>query len=107
MLGPHLTDENHAEVLARALPRTKREITQLVRKLDPVPDVPARVEPLGPAPARQMGRAEPAWADMVGAFASPVRGLPPGERPADWVTSELAVPESSAEALAATPEAEA
>ena len=41
MLGPHLTPENLMDVLARAKHRTKREIAQLVRELDPMPDVPA------------------------------------------------------------------
>jgi hypothetical protein len=48
LLGPHLTEENQREVLARAKHRTKREITRLVRILDPLPDVPSCVEPLGP-----------------------------------------------------------
>src|SRR6187397_1606939 len=52
LLGPHLTEQNLVEVLARAKHRTKREITKLVRSLDPLPAVPARIEPLGPAPAR-------------------------------------------------------
>jgi hypothetical protein len=51
MLGPHLTETNLIEVLARAKHRTKRELTRLVRLLDPLPAVPARIEPLGPAPA--------------------------------------------------------
>ena len=52
MLGPHLTNENLVEVLARAKHRTKKEIGRLVRKLDPLPDVPARIDPLGPGPAQ-------------------------------------------------------
>src|SRR5512134_282362 len=34
MLGPHLTEANHASVLARAKHRTKKEIARLVRQLD-------------------------------------------------------------------------
>jgi hypothetical protein len=48
MLGPHLTEENIAELLVRAKHRTKRELARLVRALDPLPAVPARIEPLGP-----------------------------------------------------------
>jgi hypothetical protein len=48
MLGPQLTGTNHVEVLAGAKHRTKKEVAALVRKLDPLPDVPARIEPLGP-----------------------------------------------------------
>ncbi|HEY8943038.1 MAG TPA: hypothetical protein VIM73_02200, partial [Polyangiaceae bacterium] len=51
LLGPHLTEENYREVLKVAKHRSKREITRLVRQLDPLPAVPTRIEPLGPAPA--------------------------------------------------------
>jgi hypothetical protein len=68
MLGPHLTDENQDELLAQAMHRTKREIAALVRRLDPLPDVPPRIEPLGPAPARLLGPANPDWADLTKAF---------------------------------------
>ena len=51
MLGPHLTPENHLEVLARAKFRTKKELAKLVRDLHPLPRVPDRIEPLGPEPA--------------------------------------------------------
>ncbi len=91
MLGPHLTAENLDEVLALAKHRTKREILALVRKLDPLPDVPPRIEPLGPAPARLMGPATPSWANIVRALAGPVRELPQGARPADWMPTELPV----------------
>jgi hypothetical protein len=43
MLGPHLTEANLTEVLARAKHRTKRELARLVRVLDPLPSVPARI----------------------------------------------------------------
>jgi 5-methylcytosine-specific restriction endonuclease McrA len=85
MLGPHLTDENLVEVLARAKHRTKKEIASLVRQLDPLPDVPPRIEPLGPAPARLIPEA-PTWSEFVASMC-PVRELPPGERPRDWAES--------------------
>jgi hypothetical protein len=91
MLGPHLTDENQNEILALAMHRTKREIAALVRKLDPLPDVPPRIEPLRPAPARLLGPANPAWADLTKAFAGQLRQLGEGDRPADWAGDELAV----------------
>jgi hypothetical protein len=49
MLGPHLTRENFRNVMARAKHRTKKEIAKLVRILDPLPAIPARIEALGPA----------------------------------------------------------
>jgi hypothetical protein len=89
MLGPHLTPENMVEVLARAKHRTKREIAQLVREFDPVPDVPARIEPLGPAstPGSPALR-RPTWEMFVRSF-NPVRHLDPGERPRDWMCEVL------------------
>ncbi|HEX5101844.1 MAG TPA: hypothetical protein VFV94_20180, partial [Polyangiaceae bacterium] len=83
MLGPHLTEENHAEVLGRAKFRTKKEIATLVRRLAPLPLVPDRVEPLGPAPLGTPR--EPSWAEFVESLCPPVRTLPAGERPSDWV----------------------
>jgi hypothetical protein len=83
MLGPHLTRENHREVLARAKHRTKKEIAKLVRILDPLPEVPARIEALGPAP-RGVVATNPTWAEQVASFC-PVRELVPGDRPRDWV----------------------
>jgi 5-methylcytosine-specific restriction endonuclease McrA len=81
MLGPHLTAANLTVVLARAKHRTKKEIAGLVRRLDPLPDVPARIEPLGPAPARVP---EPAtWSRFVESLC-PVRELTTGDRPRDW-----------------------
>jgi 5-methylcytosine-specific restriction endonuclease McrA len=86
MLGPHLTEANLTEVLARSKHRTKRELARLVRVLDPLPPVPARIEPLGPALARAIP-ADPTWESFVQSFC-PVRELAPGERPRDWVASE-------------------
>ncbi len=83
LLGAHLTEENHVEVLARARHRTKREIAKLVRQLHPLPDVPARIEPLGPEPGIASPR-NPTWSELEASF-SPVRELPPGARPAHWV----------------------
>ncbi|MFO0572091.1 MAG: hypothetical protein U0263_41090, partial [Polyangiaceae bacterium] len=84
LLGPHLTDENLVELLALAKHRTKKEIVALIRRVDPQPDVPARVEPLGPAPwGNPLGN--PTWQDFVASF-NPVRELSPGERPKDWMS---------------------
>jgi 5-methylcytosine-specific restriction endonuclease McrA len=84
MLGPHLTDANHLEVLALAKHRTKREIAGLVRRIDPLPDVPARIEPLGPV-ARGNPLRSGTYAQFVEALTGPVRELGPGDRPSDWL----------------------
>jgi hypothetical protein len=83
MLGPHLTAENLGQVLLRAKHRTKKEIARLVRELDPLPEIPPRIEPLGPAPARLVPKA-PTWEAFVSSLC-PVRELSPGERPRDWM----------------------
>jgi hypothetical protein len=83
MLGPHLTEQNIGQVLLRAKHRTKKEIARLVRELDPLPGVPPRIEPLGPAPARLVPKA-PTWEKFVSSLC-PVRELSPGERPRDWM----------------------
>ncbi|HKC59085.1 MAG TPA: hypothetical protein VKB92_03290, partial [Myxococcales bacterium] len=72
LLAPHLTAENHCEVLAQAAGKTKREIEELVARLAPQPAVlptirklperpaPASAEPLTlalePAPAKPAPR---------------------------------------------------
>jgi 5-methylcytosine-specific restriction endonuclease McrA len=88
MLGPHLTRENHREVLARAKHRTKKELASLVRVLAPLPAVPARIEALGPVP-RGVIATNPTWAEQVASFC-PVRELTPGDRPRDWVADSEA-----------------
>jgi 5-methylcytosine-specific restriction endonuclease McrA len=88
MLGPHLTPENHVDVLARAKFRTKKELARLVRELNPLPEVPDLIEPLGhalkPAPRN------PTWEEYVQSLCPPVRDLLAGERPCDWASDAVA-----------------
>jgi hypothetical protein len=57
LLAPHLTLENHLELLKRARHKRKREIEHLVAQIHPRPDVPSSVrklpavEPVAPAQA--------------------------------------------------------
>ena len=85
LLGPHLTRENLGDVMARAKHRSKKEITKFVRVLDPLPDVPARIEALGPA--HEGVARKPTWAEQIASFC-PVRELTPGDRPKDWGASD-------------------
>ena len=43
LLAPHLTSENHSDVLGSARGKTKVEIQEIVARLSPQPDVPASV----------------------------------------------------------------
>jgi hypothetical protein len=80
IVGPHLGGERHAEIIQRACFRSKRELLRLVAELDPRPEVPTLVEPIG------QERAGPAThRAQVEALAGPVRELPPGRRPEDWM----------------------
>jgi 5-methylcytosine-specific restriction endonuclease McrA len=67
--------------------RSKREVSGLLRRLDPLPDVPARIEPLGPAPQGRPLQSG-THAQFTAALAGPVRELPPGDRPSDWLEGE-------------------
>jgi hypothetical protein len=93
MLGPHLTPDNLVEVLALAKHRTKKELARLVRRLDPLPEVPSRIEPLGPAPSHLFSSA-PTWSQSVRAL-NPIRELEPGARPRDWVDSTQSAPSAN------------
>jgi 5-methylcytosine-specific restriction endonuclease McrA len=84
MIGPHLGGERHAEVLRRARFRSKRELLRLVAQLDPRPEVPTLVEPIGPERAGvATHRAQ------VEALAGPVRELQLGRRPEDWMDGDV------------------
>src|SRR5688572_18092090 len=76
LLGQHLTDDNHREVLARARYRSKREVEKLVAELAPRDDVPARIEPL-----HVVARPSADHARMMVALCGPIRRLPAGNGP--------------------------
>jgi 5-methylcytosine-specific restriction endonuclease McrA len=88
LLGPHLTDQNHRELLACAKHRSKKEIVRLVRSVSPLPAVPAVVEPLGPAPVG-IAPVSPTWSQLVSSMC-PIRELSPGDRPKDWLVEDAA-----------------
>jgi hypothetical protein len=105
MLGPHLTPENHVEVLGRAKFRTKKELAKLVRELSPLPQVPDLIEPLRPAPAPPLATNRPSCEHFASSFEPPVRELRPGERPREWANDDTveASPTSEPELLPAVP----
>jgi 5-methylcytosine-specific restriction endonuclease McrA len=72
LLAPHLSEENHAELLARARHLSKRAIEKLVAEIAPRPDLPSRVVAL---PRRvQPEQAEPAAAAAQGTAESHAPG---------------------------------
>jgi 5-methylcytosine-specific restriction endonuclease McrA len=86
LLGPHLSDENCGELLARARFRTKREIERLVAEIAPGQDVPSRIVPLHRAgaddwmisPLDDLPRPRNTWAAYVQGLAGEVRELQAG-----------------------------
>ena len=99
LLGPHLTDENHDELLARARYRTKREIEKLVAEIAPRSDVPARIEPLHVA-----ARPGADHATMMAALCGPVRNLPAGNGRGEAPVGALAEIELASESLVPPPQ---
>ena len=81
LLAPYLTAENHVGLLARARFRTKREIERLIAEIAPRPDVPARIEPLGPRPATSANLWQAFTASLRGPVRELVRGAGVGEAP--------------------------
>ena len=73
MLVPHLTDQNHREVLAQAAGKSKRRVEELVARLSPQPAVPALIRKLPEPPA--LATVPPA---PLGPGEPPMAGPPPG-----------------------------
>jgi hypothetical protein len=77
LLAPHLTADNHRDVLTRARHKSKREIEELVAALHPRPDVPSTIRKL-PAPRQVISPAPPAQERVASAEADEtLRGDPP------------------------------
>src|SRR5262249_12142267 len=71
LLVPHLTEENHRRVRARATGRSRREIELMVARLAPPPPVPDSIRSVGvPAPGAATSAALLAQ--------SPIAARPPG-----------------------------
>ncbi len=106
LLAPHLTPENHCEVLALARHKNKREIEELIARLHPqppVPDVvrklPARIQgasmrllPIGVQNGQRMPRDDDACDFKVAVAPSPLPALavPPPSHARSAVVSPLA-----------------
>ena len=82
LLAPHLTPENHADVFREASHKSKREVEQIVARLQPQPDVAASVRKLPPprtTPASVQSRAPESQPIVI---AAPAVAIPPPQRPA-------------------------
>jgi hypothetical protein len=91
LLAPHLTPENHRDVLGRASGRRRPEIEALVAELAPRPDVPTSVRKL-PAPSPILTPSArtalpPAPVESSPAVSSPPVLAPPTHRPIVQPTS--------------------
>ena len=69
LLAPHLTPENHRELLARAKHRSKRQIEQVVAELRPKPAAPAKVRKL---PIPSGSRTQPERPELARANLAPL-----------------------------------
>ena len=87
LLRPHLTEENHVAVLAKASGRSRPEVLELIAELSPRPDVPSSVRklPVTPLPAANASiPVAPAPAAMAVSQPEPVAHFltpPPAARP--------------------------
>ena len=75
LLAPHLTDDNHAAVLAGASHKSKREIEEIVARFSPKPPVPPAIRKLPQRAAVQT--AEAMVAAPLDRVASPAPAEPP------------------------------
>src|SRR4051812_48879251 len=73
LLAPHLTEENHADLLQRAAGRTKEAVAELVAALAPRPPVPTLLRKLPERPAAPISAPTLRFVDA----ASPLKAPPP------------------------------
>jgi len=83
LLAPHLTSENHCEVLASARAKTKLEVQEIVARLAPRPDVPPSIRRLPQTPPGSPA----SMSESLLAPTPPSAALPPAKRLASPVNS--------------------
>lgn len=97
LLEPHLTAENHREVLDAARHQSKQAIEQLIAQLHPRPDVPASVRklPTSPAGGPHLGisSTEVVRASECVAFPEPIASSPTPPRSAQPAVIQPLSPE--------------
>jgi hypothetical protein len=97
LLSPHLTEDNHRELLLAAVHRSKRAVEKLLAARFPQPDVPDRIQKLPaappPAPAPAAPTPEPAPAPAPAPMTpSPVPASAPSAQVPFTLTSPAARP---------------
>ena len=102
LLAPHLTPENHRDVLGRASGRRRPEIEALVAELAPRPDVPTSVRKL-PAPSSVVTPSVPTALPPAPVESSPGGPSPAVSSPAVPAPPVVAPPVSSPPVLAPPP----
>ena len=80
LLAPHLTSENHRELLAQATGKSKRAVEEMLVRYFPRPDVPSSVRKLPVANALPESAGAPAVSTVASTPSGPV--LPTPSRPA-------------------------
>lgn len=104
LLAPHLTEENHRDVLESARGKKKVEVEEIVAELSPRPDVPPSARRLPGANADGASLASPPpTSPSAAAVPPPAEGLHSGALPADAPVAAAASPERRA-APSASPE---
>jgi len=98
LLAPHLTADNHADVLASARGKTKLEIQEIVARLAPRPDAPASV--------RRVAASRPEISPPAAAVATPSPVSPPPVSPPLTSPPLIWAPVTSAPPAADVPGAE-
>jgi hypothetical protein len=102
LLAPHLTQDNHAQLLNRVRGKSKREIEVIVAELAPKPDVPARMRKLPERalkPAAAFDLSSQRACDTTASQASCASTSLPSPSPSAAASSSAA-PASAAAALA-------
>jgi len=88
LVAPHLTKENHADVLARARHKGKREVEALVASLRPLPSIPSTIRKL-PEPRQVPLNTQPVWLASTTAAPGPAVTAPIAIAPR-WIETPLA-----------------
>lgn len=91
LLRDHLTDDNHAELLAAARHRSKREIQGLLAEHFPRPDVKCSVRKL-PAPREEVASSLPSWTPAAAVAETSARTSETDASPTPGSTSTSEVP---------------